>query len=261
MRFHHSFLIAGLVQFLVITGCSTTTTDRAGNSDRSPDPAQESAYTLLQDVQSNVLREAFETRATTRYLRRAETRQMDPKTGQRVASIEQLTRYDPTDNGSTTVVEADSSGRFKLGLLSRLIRPSSRPDIGQNPVPHILPDDPAYLSERGPSLYQYELLADSSIAGRSVTVARVSVSPEATDDQQVRTARFYVDQATNELVGVILHRRQQALLFSEETTIEVYLQRIGSDHWFPERTSYRTKLDIPFLSAKQLETDMHYFTR
>lgn len=263
MGFYRSLLILTLSLLPVLTGCSPTGsgdsargTAAVGSSASTPD----SVYALLQKAEDNALREAFEARSGTGYFKRTHTRQMDPATGRAIASYQRLIRHEPDGRSTTRLVESDSSGAFQLGILSGLMQRPSRPEVGSNPIPHLLPDDPAYLSDRGPGVYDYNLLADTSIAGRSAVVAKISVSAGATDDQQIRAARFYIDRSTMELVGVRLRRQQRALLFSEESTVEVYLQRIGSNRWFPERTRYRTTLDIPFLSAKQLETETHYLT-
>ena len=265
MAFYRSFLISGLLLLFGLTGCSSNGNNANptanGGSTAGPGFASDSVYTLLQEAGTNALRDAFDARSGIRYFRRTHTRQMDPSTGRSIASYERLVRHEPVDDGGIETVDVDSSGRFELGILSQLMRRSAGPQRISNPIPHLLPDDPAYLSDRGPGLYSYEMLADTSIGGRPTAVAKLSAGSGATDDQQIRAARFYIDRSTMELVGVRLRRQQGAILFSEETTLEVYLQRIGSNQWFPERTHYRTTLDIPFLSSKQLQTESHYFTR
>lgn len=263
MGFYRSFLILTLSLLPALTGCSPTGSSESAGSRSAAGPsaaAADSVYVLLQDAGDSALREAFDARSSTSYFRRTLTRQMDPATDQPIASYQRLIRHEAGGDGTTTLIESDSSGVFHLGVLSGLMNQSSDPGVGSNPIPHLLPDDPAYLSDRGPGLYNYEMLADTSIAGRRAAVAKISVSPGATDDEQIRAARFYIDRSTMELVGVRLHRQQRALLFSEESTVEVYLQRIDSNQWFPARTRYRTTLDIPFLSAKQLETETQYYT-
>lgn len=264
MSFSRGFLVSLCMLAAIIGGCNGTGSDASPmdvGQDTSTSDEVDSVVTLLQTADTTALHEAFAARNQINYFRRSRTRQIHPATEDLIASYELLIKHVPENENRIELVKADSSGSFTLGFFSSFMRPTLQVGMLANPAPHLVPDDPAYLGNRGPSLYQYELLPDTVIAGRPTAVARITLKPTAGEDQQIRAGRFYIDRSTGSYVGISLLRRQKALLFSEESTLEVYIQHNVSTGWFPDRTSYRTKLDIPFITSKHLTTEAQYFTQ
>lgn len=261
MCFHRGF--PGLFCFLLgllLVGCAQETPPAA--SDPSPAAPDDSAFQLVTAMTTDALKQAFEQRADYPYVRRSSTAQIDPQTGRRTAFYQETVRYRPEHSGEQAFerVAVDSAGAFDMGLLDGMFAQTQQPQMLQNPAPYLLPEKPTYSSARGPQLYEYNLLPDTTLAGRAAAVVQIRLKTKVGNDQQIRSARFYIDRSSHQLVAIRLHRRQNALLFKEKTTLQARIHPRPNNKWFPDFTRYVTTLELPFTSPQRLRGEARYFS-
>lgn len=164
------------------------------------------------------------------------------------------------DGPERETVFAEQEGTFDFGAFGRFVSFEDMDRLPENPVPFLLPEDPPYLTARGREAYRFALAPDTTIGGRAVRVVRVDALPDEGDDQAVRGARLFVDSATGDLVGVILRRASQNVLFGEQSTLELMLAPGPGGGWLPRTTDYRVAVRAALTATRrfQLQRDYSY---
>lgn len=229
--------------------------ERAFQALPAQDVPRDSVVALLQSLRTEAIDTAFARLPTLAFTRRVRTEQVEA--GRVLASRTRTLRY-PGGRTAPTLLHRDSSGTFDFGLLGWVAQPDARQDAAATLAPHIVPDDPAYLSPRNQEAYTYRLLPDTALAGRAAQVIDVQARPDAQSDLSIRHARFFVDRASGRLVAVRLARSKRAFLFDEDSRFFVRLQPGPEGQWVPHSTRYWTRLDLPLGTPRQFRTDASY---
>ncbi len=159
--------------------------------------------------------------------------------------------------GGAEVVAADSAGALDFGAFGALAGGGAwTGEVGANPVPLTLPEEPAWLDPRGREAFRFGFAPDTLLGERRVRVLTVEARPGEGDDQPLRRARLYVDGEVS-LVGFRLHRRMDAVLFGEASTVAVELHP-GPEGWRPHRVQLETALDAPLAAPRLFRLTRRY---
>jgi hypothetical protein len=204
--------------------------------------ADEQAIVLaaLDTLQTDLLRDAFDSlpsRARTWVTR---TEQLAPDgavLGSRTYRVRQDTQ------GDLQIISVDSSGAYDFGLFASMTDDEGAPEAYTNPLPEILPEDPAYASARNADAFLYRRLPDTTLAGQSVHRYEVQARPDT--DQPIRRARFYVTPETQQLVALDLKRINPSFLFQEDSRFQVFATPNASGSWEPDFVDIRTAISLP----------------
>ena len=155
-----------------------------------------------------------------------------------------------------SLVEADSAGRFAFGGFERFSdRGDDLPAFAANPVALVLDEDPPYLDPRGAEVFVFALAGDTLLGGQAVQILSVTARP-GEDDQPLRSARLYVD-ASGDLVGARIVRRQASMLFKESSTTALFLQPTA-DGWMPGHLTTDAMLQAPLTDARHFRLSERY---
>lgn len=222
---------------------------------------REAALQALDAMKRGAMQGAFANLQHLAYTRHVRTEQLGAG-GQVKAFEERVARHTP--GGGLRIVRSDSSGTFDLGLLGRFT--STEADApATNLARQVLPEEPAFLSERSRYAFRYRLLPDTALAGGPAHVVAVRARPGPDGDKQtVRRARLYLNKDTGQLVAVRLHRVRRSLLFDEDTRQYVRIRPVphraapDSTGWVPAETRFQTRLHMPLRPARRFRSSASY---
>lgn len=217
-------------------------------------PRPEATLQTLEHLQTTVFLQAFDTLSGLRYTFKAQTVQYDDE-GQPQAR--RFRRAAVLPSGEYRMLQATDSGRFDIGMLTRLAAPDTSLSPTAPTAASMISDDPAYLSPRNREAYRFVEYPDT-VAGTAVRIIDILARPGLGDDQVVRRARLVLDTASPRLLGIYMVRRQRGALFSEQSHFFARLQRHSTDVWLPDTTRYRSQLSFPLLSNFHLEQATSY---
>ncbi len=225
---------------------------------RATGATREEALTLLQNLNTQALRRAFERLPTYQYTIHTRTEQISALGGV-TAAVERLVRH---TRGSASLIRSDTIGAFDFGPLGRFAEADLEADLDfgdlpGNPAARILPEDPAYLAPRYREAYRYRLLPDTMFGGRPLHVIEVRARPQAEDDPEIRYARFYATQ-DGTVVGFDLIRVARPWLFHEASRFSLRLRPAPNGAWVPHRTRFRTRFHLPFRPPQQFRVTRVY---
>ena len=261
-------LLGGVLAALLLGGCGGGderdgplhgASEGAFQSPIFPDTADTRTQALqaLDSLRRGAMQNAFERLADLGYTRRVRTEQLNRK-GRVIAYEERTMRHAP--GGGLRVLRSDSSGSFDFGTLGRFADTqagAAAADLAQQ----VIPDEPAFLSERNRYAFQYRLLPDTTLASGPAQVIAVRARPSPDGDKQtVRHARLHIDRDTRQLVSLRLHRARRSLLFDETTRQFVRLRPAPADPaaWVPAQTRFETRLDMPLRPARRFRSKASY---
>ncbi len=224
---------------------------------RRQDAAERQAVlTALQSLRQSALREAFAALPRYRYTRRTRTEQFDAA-GRPVAFVERLTRND-VPGGPRTVLEADSAGAFAFGYLRPFLPAKANERDAADLPQHVLLEDPPYLAPRNRDAFFFRFLPDTLLAGAAVQGIEVRARPGAGDGQNIRRVRLYLDRRSGALTALSLERREQGLLFREESRFDLQIRPAPGGGWLPDRTSFATRIRVPLRPLQHFRTVSTY---
>lgn len=243
-----------LAALLAVAACAEPAprapSDGAPSDDAPSDGApSDSAFALLRDADPAMLGEAFERLGGRAYTITRRTEQLG-EDGAPIASHTLTLRVTPS---GTEVLAADSSGAFDFGGFERF---ADRRRAGPSAAPPVLPTDPAYLEPQGREAFAFEPAGDTLIGDRRVRIAAVRARPGEGDDQPLRAARLYVD-AAGAVVGAIVDRRQESVLFGEASRRTLFL-RPSPDGWLPDRLTVASEVRAPLVAPRRFRLDERY---
>ena len=203
-----------------------------------PDPSGDEVFELMSGLSLGDIDEAYTRLDGFAYTTEVVVEELDVN-DQVVASASRTVRRIPTADGvEEAVLNADS-----LGLLSGrqsfegLLRPA-------NPLSNILPDEPAYVRMRARDRYAYEMRADTTVNNQRLRVAQATLHQESADEQPIRYARYYLDDA-NTIVGAVILRLTRSALFDETSHVKVWLLPDPNGVYLPRRAESETIIHTP----------------
>lgn len=272
MRRPRLLIVAVLLGSAVLSGCggperSATAPDAApGAAFREAAGTREAALQALDSLQRGALQHAFADLDRYAFTRRVRTEQLSPA-GRVTAFEARVARHQA--GGGAQVLRSDSSGRFDFGWLGHFTSTASEKASPSALAQHVLPDEPAFLTPRNQYAFQYRLLPDTTLGGRTARVVAVRAHPDEGDEQALRSARLYLDRATGQLVAVRLHRAHRSMLFDEDTRLFLRLRpapgttapRTNAEAnaaWVPAETRFRTRFQMPLRSERRFRTTATY---
>lgn len=213
--------------------------------------ARDSVVAALRAADRRPFEEAFEALGHTPHTVSERLEQVDP-IGRVTAT---RTRTLRVAGGAPEVLSADSSGTFDLGTFGRFVSLDAVDRLPANPLPHLLPEDPPYLSPRGGEAYAFAFEPDTTLGGRPVRVPTARAHSGA--DPAIREAVLFVDPASGALVGARVRRRQASPLFGETSTLAVLL-RPEAGGWLPASTRFDVALRAPLTASRRFRLTREY---
>ena len=222
---------------------------------------RDAALALLASLDREAFRQAFERLAHYHYTRQVRTVQLN-RQGELRAYLERTLRYNSRgEEPAASVLEVDSSGTFAFGLLGRFAvggeidveRPTRLTE-------RLLPEEPAYLSERNREAFLYSLEQGTTRAGRPVRILVIEARPGEGDEQTIRRVRLYVERQSRQLVALYLERADQDIFFSERSRLYAETKPTSDGaYWLPSRTRFHAQLDLPLQPPRAFRTSSVYY--
>lgn len=161
------------------------------------------------------------------------------------------------EGGRAETVEADAEGTIDFGNFGRFLAVDDLDAVPTNPVPHLFPDDPPYLTPQGREAYQFGFAADTTVSRRILRVVTVEARPGAGDGQALRRAHLYVDPGTNRLVGLRAWRHSDTLLFGETSRFALLL-RPSPVGWLPAEADYTIAVRGALTATRHFRLERRY---
>lgn len=241
--------IAPVPRFALVLLLSLTACAEPDLPSPAADAPADSAFALLRDADPATLNEAFERLDRRAYVVERTTEQLG-EDGAFIASHAVTLRVTPR---GTEVVEVDSSGAFDFGGFERF---ADRRSGGPNTAPPVLPTDPAYLDPQGREAFSFEAVGDTLIGDRRIRIVTVRARPGEGDGQPLRAARVYLD-AAGAIVGAIVERRQESVLFGETSRRSLFL-RSSPDGWLPDQLTVASEIRAPLTAPRRFRLGERY---
>ena len=214
-------------------------------SPAEPDPAADEVFELMSGLPLDGINEAYARLDGFAYTTQIVLEELDVN-GEPTASASRTVRRIPTNDGvEETVLEAGSSGSLSdTTPFEGFQRPV-------NPLPIVLPDEPAYVRIRTRDRYAYEMRPDTTVNEQRLRVAQATLHRESADEQAVRYARYYLDD-TNAIVGVDVLRLTTSVLFDETSHLTVWLQPGPDGVLLPGKAVSETTVHTPGRASRRL---------
>jgi hypothetical protein len=216
--------------------------------------AQDAAVAAVRGVDRGPLEAAFDALALRPHTLTERLEQVDP-IGQVLAT---RTRTLRVEGGEARTLSADSSGTFDLGTFGRFVSLDVVDRLPANPVPHLLAEDPPYLSARGQEAYTFAIEADTLVGGQPLRALAIRARPGEGDDQALREVVQFVEPATGALRGLRVRRHQASPLFGETSALAVHLAPAADGTWLPETTRYDVALRAPLTAKRRFRLTRTY---
>ena len=227
-------LRALLVLPLLLVACS----DAGSPSASTGDPAADSAYALLGSLDVGAVAEAYARLDRLPHTVEIQLETLDTA-GQATASGSRTLRFTPTADGlEQTDMSVDTSGAAPGGGTwnERL--------SAANPLPRILPDDPAFLDPRVRDKYTYSARKDTTHEGQPRRIVEARLRDDAGGEQALRLARYTLD-ANGAILSVDAERLSTSALLDETSRVQVHLMPGPGGHPIPRRAVAETLVDVP----------------
>jgi len=213
------------------------------------DPAADSAFALLASLDPRAVDEAY--RRLDRYAYTVTVRlTAEDAGGRREARCTLAGR----PGAGTRVVSSEGEEAFGGHPCGERIL---------NPLPRLLPDEPAFLAPRSREQYRYlartrARRVDTLGGSWQLRVVEARLWPGAFEEQPIRRARFLVDAATGRLLGVEVERASTAALFDEGGRVTVHLQPGPDGALVPARALAETRVNVPGAPLRRLRLEQRF---
>ena len=170
-------------------------------------------------------------------------------------------RSEPADRTAQPFVtlSADSAGRFDYGYFSRFVSENVADQIPEDLTRYIVPEDPAYLSERNRDAYVYRFLPDTLMWDMVARVVEIRARPAEGDGQNIRRVRLYIDRSSQTLIAMFVERIDLAMWFREESRFYVHIRPAPSGRWVPYNTRFESRISVPFRPTQLFRTVSTYY--
>ena len=231
-------LLLPLVGLLLLSACGDASPQTAGAN-------EEAAFALLSSLDAGAVTEAYQ--RLDGYAYTVEVRLTEEHAGERRQAQRRLTRRPTPDGVATRVVAVEGAwGEEAWG------------DGAFNPLPPLLPDEPAFLTPQSREQYRYTVRPDTTIRGRRLRVVEARLRPEAGDEQAIRRARFLIDPRSDAVLGVEVDRASASALFDETGHAAVYLRPGPDDAPVPAHAVAETMVDVSGAPPRRLRLEWHF---
>jgi len=165
----------------------------------------------------------------------------------------------PADRREVTVISSDSSGSIEQSLWSQFDTQGASETAFEETVWNwpelVLPEDPLFLSERGPSFFRYAAAGDTLIESALVTIFESAVRQDESR-QGIQRARLYLHQGS--LVGAEILVTQQSFLFHELSSFRIILSPGPGGEWLPAHVALLSTVGLPFSRSRSYEMLVTY---
>ena len=161
-------------------------------------------------------------------------------------------------SGEPRLLGTDSSGTFDLGEWDGTAHAMYDSALPENPVPYIVPEDPAYLAPRNRDVFIYKFLPDTTFGNTTAHVVEIHAIPEHEQQPTIRRARLYYKASNEQLIGLALWRQNSGFLFQEDSHLELMMQKAPTGVWVPHITTVRTQLKTFLRPTRALRTTNTY---
>lgn len=259
-RFLH-VLLAGLILGGVLgtTGCSSNRTPRPSPfvpaDTLSSTVDRDSVLAVLTSMRRTAFDSSFSALDEYAFTRSVRTEQMTPA-GTTTAIRSYVARYRPrAARVPGMLLRRDSVGTVRGGGLFGWAAPNQNPEARPTDLAdQILPDQPAFVEARTREAFTYALQPDSLSDGTPTWILDATARTHGTgQEQSVRYARLTIERASKQLIGLLIVRDDDVLLFGEESRTSIRLRRADDPEgpWVPHVVRARSSVDIPFQPARQ----------
>lgn len=238
-----------LLVLLALVACNGTDAPPAGL------PADDDRAVVLATLDSlpdQTFRAAFQHLSSISHTRRTRTEQLGAD-GQVLASIERVIHYD-AQTGTPTLLRVDSSGAFHFGYLTPFASTDPITLDAADLADALLPEDPPYLTPRNREAFTYQILPDTAWGTGTARVLDIRLRPGDDMEQDIRHARYYLDDPSGQLLGIRLSRTKQMLLFREETHQAAIIRRLAGTTYVPATLTTSTRLNVPLRPLQHFRT-------
>ncbi|MDX1421008.1 MAG: hypothetical protein R3181_13670, partial [Rubricoccaceae bacterium] len=206
-----------------------------------PEEGDDEAFALLTRLDVSAIAEAYS--RLDRYAYTAEVR-LSAHDGAGARAASRTVERHPTDDGiAERLVSSEGDEAMAQGwdATVRLV----------DPLPALLPDEPAFLSARSREDYRYRL-ADTLLGGARHRVVEAVLRPEAGGEQVIRRARFLLAPRTDRILGAEVVRRSASVLYDETAEASVRLRPGPGGAFVLDSAVVETTVDVPGASPRRL---------
>lgn len=230
------------------------------NPFQQPAAERDSIFTVLAEIDQRPFRAAFEQLQHHSFTRYTRTEQFD-RGDFLVAFQERILRHALDGNRRTyTTLAEDSAGAFDYGYFSGFVSENVTSQDPPDLIPYVLPEDPAYLTERNRDAYLYRILPDTLMWDMVARVIEIRARPAEGDGQNIRRVRLYVDRGTQTLIAAYMERIDLSMWFREESRFYIHVRPAATGAWVPYNTRFESRISVPFRPTQLFRTVSTYYS-
>jgi len=237
------------------SGCSKREISTVGPIEAAE---RDSLIATINGVKQEAIRTAFSRLGDYSYNRYLRTEQFNIDDFIIAFSEQHLAITATQDGPQSMVVRADSGGAFDFGFFKHFVSENVSDPDPVDLIPYVLEEDPPYLNPKNVDKYSFRVKGDTLMWDREAHIYEVRAKPDAADGLNIRKVRYYVDNASNQLVAMYLERIDLGLLFREESTFYVHILPVGGGDLVPYNTKFETTIKTPFKSSYRIRTVSTY---
>ncbi|HLT47673.1 MAG TPA: hypothetical protein VK002_10640 [Rubricoccaceae bacterium] len=215
---------------------------------QAPAPAADSAFALLAGLDADAVAAAY--RRLDGLAHTAEVRlTVSDDAGTRTATRTLARR--PTGDGIEERLVVTEGDTTLLRDWTERLRPA-------NPLPALLPEEPAFLVPRSREDYRYAVGPDTVVGGSRLRVVEAALRPGGASEQAVRRARYFLRPGTGDVLGVEVVRASASAIFDEAGWARVLLQPGPDGAPVPALAVVETTVDVPGAPPRRVRLEQRF---